>query len=520
MNAIETATAGWYNAFYLLAIATAAGTLQRGGRDRGLDPTRWSIAILGWIVGGVIGSMIPHQVAPTLIPATKTMLGGIAGATLGLVAVSAWLRLPVVVSLDLTAVALPLGAAVARIGCYLTGCCRGIETGVELFPRHPVQLYEAVLAVCFAAAIHRRHQRLPRGSAFLISVAGVGSIRFATEFLRDSERAGPLSVAQWIVIPVVLAALAALRWRGELARAATVRPPSSVSRPAIMIAAVVTVSGAASSLSPLEVTAIGLAIVATIAMVARARRAAPIGMAAILLQAPAAPRTLFHVGGGSAAGLYTTTHRGESCSGEEIERWTRRSTYMNAGVEAGIRRERSRTSGFGLRIGGMGGVVHSGAAQVSRGAPYRPGAYDISTHGVSIIGDYDWRRFGFSIGGSYGRFATVIDRENGALDPSFDRLLALGIRVGPKKGTSLELRVGDNAPTWSPAPAGTLALGFGDSLGNRLRVGVSETGAFVAASRRVGSRVELLPFAAGLGVGTVASSIHAGLMVRRWFDAR
>ena len=65
-------------------------------------------------------------------------------------------------SIDILAVSIPLFHAIARIGCFLAGCCYGIEyhgfgaidytilrDGVELSTsRVPVQLIEAVLNIC------------------------------------------------------------------------------------------------------------------------------------------------------------------------------------------------------------------------------------------------------------------------------------------------------------------------------------------------------------------------------------
>ncbi|HVP12732.1 MAG TPA: prolipoprotein diacylglyceryl transferase family protein [Phycisphaerae bacterium] len=99
---------------------------------------------------------------------------------------------------DLVALSLPLPMMLAKVGCFLNGCCYGAPTalpwGVTFpanpggappnVPIHPVQLYEiGVLAVVFATVITLRS---PRWSglrlAWFLLIYGVG--RGLIEFLR------------------------------------------------------------------------------------------------------------------------------------------------------------------------------------------------------------------------------------------------------------------------------------------------------------------------------------------------
>jgi len=112
---------------------------------------------------------------------------------------------------DYFAVAVPLGHAFGRVGCFLAGCCHG-RAG------HPVQLYEAaglaVLALACRGVLTRvEGGRLPHGAAFRAYLAGYGLLRFALDPLRADGRPEHflgLSVQQGIALVVVLAAFA---WR-------------------------------------------------------------------------------------------------------------------------------------------------------------------------------------------------------------------------------------------------------------------------------------------------------------------
>jgi phosphatidylglycerol:prolipoprotein diacylglycerol transferase len=61
--------------------------------------------------------------------------GGLVGAVLSGWIFARWRGLSFTRGADYFAVAVPIGHAIGRIGCFVTGCCAG-------HPPHPVQLYE------------------------------------------------------------------------------------------------------------------------------------------------------------------------------------------------------------------------------------------------------------------------------------------------------------------------------------------------------------------------------------------
>lgn len=136
------------------------------------------------------------------------LLGGLLGAWLGARLLKTRLSRYVAPMLP----ALPLAHAFGRIGCFLGGCCYGVEMADGC--RFPVQLLEAALllaifaAVLIAARKTRRAEKIA-GLYFLL----YGLCRFGDEFLRgDKIRGfvGPLSVAQWISLGLIMTGSALL----------------------------------------------------------------------------------------------------------------------------------------------------------------------------------------------------------------------------------------------------------------------------------------------------------------------
>ena len=89
-----------------------------------------------------------------------------------------------------------LGHAFGRIGCYLSGCCYGIETHTSLdvyFPIHnhsylPTQLYEmAFLFVLSGVLAFLAFKKITRYT-FSVYMLAYGTFRFIIEFFRGDER--------------------------------------------------------------------------------------------------------------------------------------------------------------------------------------------------------------------------------------------------------------------------------------------------------------------------------------------
>ena len=150
--------------------------------------------------------------------------GGLLGATLAGWAFARARGLSFTRGADEFAVAIPMGHAIGRIGCFFAGCCHGV-------PPHPVQLYESaglalVAAACWLATERVRAGALPQGSAFRLYLLLYGGLRLALDPLRADgrpERFLGLSHQQGIALALIAIALA---WPLLLGARSTLRRPA------------------------------------------------------------------------------------------------------------------------------------------------------------------------------------------------------------------------------------------------------------------------------------------------------
>jgi phosphatidylglycerol:prolipoprotein diacylglycerol transferase len=103
------------------------------------------------------------------------------------------MKLPVGAVADAAGLAMPLSLGIARVGCFLNGCCGGKPSGLPWAvtfpgsgtPVHPTQLYELILDFAAFAFLLWARKRLRRDwDLLLLSVALYGAIRFFVEFFR------------------------------------------------------------------------------------------------------------------------------------------------------------------------------------------------------------------------------------------------------------------------------------------------------------------------------------------------
>jgi phosphatidylglycerol:prolipoprotein diacylglycerol transferase len=107
---------------------------------------------------------------------------------------------------DLFALAIPLGEAIGRIGCFIGGCCYGkIANGLSWAVydhdawRHPTQLYLSFgAACCFAILLFaERKKLLPENSLFAMGGMLFCIDRFIVEFFREgATMVGSITLAQ------------------------------------------------------------------------------------------------------------------------------------------------------------------------------------------------------------------------------------------------------------------------------------------------------------------------------------
>jgi phosphatidylglycerol:prolipoprotein diacylglycerol transferase len=134
--------------------------------------------------------------------------GGLVGAALAGALFAAGRGLSFGRGADYFAVALPMGHAIGRIGCFFAGCCHG-RGGL------PVQLYEAcglsLIALASRAVLARVEEgRASRGSAFRCYLIAYGVLRLLLDPLRGDgrpERWLGLSHQQGIALAVIVLAM-------------------------------------------------------------------------------------------------------------------------------------------------------------------------------------------------------------------------------------------------------------------------------------------------------------------------
>ena len=220
--------------FVLAAVAFAAAAAMAWNRGRALGLSSRQIGRLGWItllfgfLGGRLGYVGLHwgDYRLHLPEIVRLDFGGMSffgGLTAALLAVG-W-RLardgkPVVAVLDRMVCPSVAALAVARIGCFLQGCCYGRRTlgwwGVtfppETFARHPLQLYESVFLVGLLLFFLKIEKRLFRSPGSMMALYGLtyGTWRFAIGFLRGglNPLVLGLPVDQWVGL--ALAAVSAI----------------------------------------------------------------------------------------------------------------------------------------------------------------------------------------------------------------------------------------------------------------------------------------------------------------------
>lgn len=134
--------------------------------------------------------------------------GGLLGAALAGLAFARLRGLDFLRGADYFAVALPLGHAIGRIGCFFEGCCPGRAP-------HPVQLYESagllvIAGICRGTLVRVETGGLPTGAAFRLYLFCYGTLRLLLDPLRADgrpERFLGLSHQQGIALALVAVAV-------------------------------------------------------------------------------------------------------------------------------------------------------------------------------------------------------------------------------------------------------------------------------------------------------------------------
>ena len=228
----------WYGLMYMLGFIVAYFIMRRLVGQKSLPLSRDDLydllfyLILGLMGGGRIGYVLFYDIGtylenPLSIVAIwqggMSFHGGLIGMTLAAILIvrknrkKGWQFWEIA---DMTAVAVPIGLGLGRIGNFINGELYGRPSTLPwamVFPdggsvgRHPSQIYEALLEGLALFLIVRwvYHLNLRPGAALWSMVSVYSLFRFTVEFLREPDAhigfdLGPFTRGQLFSFPMLL----------------------------------------------------------------------------------------------------------------------------------------------------------------------------------------------------------------------------------------------------------------------------------------------------------------------------
>jgi phosphatidylglycerol---prolipoprotein diacylglyceryl transferase len=253
---------GWFtmNSFGLMmALAfIAAGFIAHWQfKKRGVRPDFVYGLLIAAVIGGLLGAKIHYLILhPSEWPGNLisggglVWFGGLFGAIIGVVIVTLLSKQSLARIMDAGAIAVSVGYAVGRIGCFLRGDDYGVPTSLPWgmsFPKglppttvrvHPTQLYESAASlVIFALLVWVIAPRFKREGPLMFAYAILAGIeRFLVEFIRTNKPVLlGLTQQQWIALGMIVVGIV-FTWyfatRGKLRPAVATVPAQARPAPA------------------------------------------------------------------------------------------------------------------------------------------------------------------------------------------------------------------------------------------------------------------------------------------------
>lgn len=229
----------WYGLAYVLGFILVALILWRTAKHWKL--TINSDAVLTVIFCGIIGIILGARLGYVLVYGNGYYLahpeqilafsqggmsfhGGLVGALLSGIVSAKLTRIPYLTLADLCCIGAPLGLFFGRCANFVNGELWGAPTDVAwgvvfggsagMMPRHPSQLYEALLEglVIFVVlfALSRKVPPRPRGTFLGLFLVMYGCFRFLIEFVREPDVqlgylwGGWLTMGQVLSVPLII----------------------------------------------------------------------------------------------------------------------------------------------------------------------------------------------------------------------------------------------------------------------------------------------------------------------------
>lgn len=238
----------YYGLLWGIGIVLACIIVQRQYRDRKISEDKFTPLFFYCVIGITLGARLGHcifydwsyyqnHLIEMILPIKQfpnegwKWIGyrGLAshGGTLGLI-IALWLycrktKMHYMDVLDMIAVATPICACFIRLANLINSEIIGKPTDmpwafvfeqIDMLPRHPAQLYEAIayfiffLGMIYLYKKSDHGQKLHRGFFFGLCLTEIFVFRFFVEFLKENqvnfENTMTLNMGQWLSIPFVI----------------------------------------------------------------------------------------------------------------------------------------------------------------------------------------------------------------------------------------------------------------------------------------------------------------------------
>ena len=255
----------WYGLAYVLGFVCAAAIIYfvakrwKLGMSEDNLLTLMVCAIVGVVLGARIGYVLFYGDGYYLSHPLEILAfnqggmsfhGGLVGLLIGGAVAARMTRIPFLTLADLGSIAAPIGLFFGRCANFVNGELWGAPTdgplgvvfggAAGMMPRHPSQLYEAVLEglviFCVLFALSRKRPPRPQGTYLGAFLVLYGIFRFLIEFVREPDVqlgylwGGWLTMGQVLSAPLIVAGIALLiyaaRTRHPQAGPQEIQPPS------------------------------------------------------------------------------------------------------------------------------------------------------------------------------------------------------------------------------------------------------------------------------------------------------
>ncbi|WP_417179004.1 prolipoprotein diacylglyceryl transferase [Adlercreutzia sp.] len=255
----------WYGLAYVLGFVCAAAIIYfvakrwKLGMSEDNLLTLMVCAIVGVVLGARIGYVLFYGDGYYLAHPLEILAfnqggmsfhGGLVGLLIGGAVAARMTRIPFLTLADLGSIAAPVGLFFGRCANFVNGELWGAPTdgplgvvfggAAGMMPRHPSQLYEAVLEglviFCVLFALSRKRPPRPQGTFLGAFLVLYGIFRFLIEFVREPDVqlgylwGGWLTMGQVLSAPLIVAGIALLIYAARTQRSQAgpqeIQPPS------------------------------------------------------------------------------------------------------------------------------------------------------------------------------------------------------------------------------------------------------------------------------------------------------